>query len=1170
MNITGNRWMYSATDLVGFLECSHLTSLNRAAVAGQIQMPMGEDPVLDHIAERGKLHEQRFLESLSAEGLPVVKVGGDDDAGRFRPDRLARGKEETLAAMRAGADVIYQAVLIDERRLGFADFLRRVDGPSDLGEWSYEVWDTKLARQAKASAVLQLCVYSDLLAGYQGREPEEMHLALGGVMQEKVSFRFADYGAYYRMVARELVSALDQPDVYPLPTEPVPTEHCDVCRWSQRCKAQWRAQDDLSLVAGLTSRQRTALLDVGISTRTALGEPSPALPERVDGIGRDALQKVQAQASIQVRGDQAGMMLSERIAPGRDRESNLIPNQGLLMLPEPSPGDLFFDIEGDPFFGSDEVDGIDYLFGVIEPGRPDDAGNPAFHAFWSIENGMVTTGAERRAFEGFIDLVMDRLAADPGLHIYHYAPYEPTAVKRLAGRYGTREAEVDQLLRGGVFVDLYRAVRQGIRASVESYSIKRLEPLYGYQREANLRDAGDSIVEFEAWLELGQDEPQHAELLDLIAQYNRDDCLSTLHLREWLEGQRSALSDEMGGGLPRPAVVASEEREDSEAQQAVNELVDALIADLPDSVEEMDGEQRGQWLLAQLLNWHRREHKSAWWRYFYLMNELTDVERFEERDAMAGLAFESSWPDPAPRARSTIYRFRFPAQEHGIRVGYNPVDPETGRPVGSVFELDDEQGFIDIRLGSTRPAPTATSLIPLDIVQPSPKPQTLQRIAEWTLENGIAGSGEFAVARDLLARRLPKFIGSSGSLLLHEGEAVGDAARRLVKSIDGSYLAIQGPPGSGKSTVGAEMIVDLVEEGKKVGVTANSHKVIGELLAKVADVAEVCGVDVKIGQVPASGDKPTFADAIELTSNNSDEHIEAGSVHVVGGTTWLWAREDMTASVDVLFIDEAGQMSLADAVAASPSAANLVLLGDPQQLDQPLQGIHPPGADRSVLAHVLGDARVMPGDYGLFLDGSWRLHPSISAYTSEVFYDGRLRSHDGRDRLDLTGVGVLSGTGLRFLPADHSGHTSEAPEEVAAVAQLVRNLLESRATYTDADGIVHRLDDQDVLVISPYNLQVNALIRELPQYRIGTVDKFQGQEAPISIYSMATSAGEQAPHGMEFLYSLNRLNVATSRAQCLALVVASPGLLKVRCRTPRQMRLANALARLVELAGEGA
>ena len=824
MEIVNDSLVYSATDLVGFLECGHLTSLERAAVSGHLERPVRSDPVLDRIAQRGQLHEERFLDSLLAEGFQAVKLDPDPDLPRGQ--RLDNGREQTLEAMRAGADIVYQAVLFDGRRLGFADFLRRVEQASDLGPWSYEVWDTKLARHAKASAVIQLCMYSDLLREYQGLAPAEMHLALGGAKGETVSFRVADYAAYYRLAAHEFESSLNETAVYPLATTPEPVEHCGVCRWSDKCRAQWRAEDDLSLVAGLTSRQRSALHSIGVGTRSRLAEPSQALSERIDGIGRDALQRIHAQASIQVRGEQAGEVISERIVPPRDREGDLVTNQGLLMLPEPSGGDLFFDMEGDPFFSSDEVDGIEYLFGVIQPDSEDESGEPAFHRFWSIEDGTVTTTGERRAFEGFIDLVMDRLAAHPGLHIYHYAPYEPTAVKRLAGRHGTREEEVDRLLRGEVFVDLYRAVRQGIRASVESYSIKRLEPLYDFGREVDLRDAGSSIVEFETWLELGQGE-EREEVLARIEEYNRDDCLSTLHLRNWLEEQRSKLEEELGG-LSRPSIPGPDETEDSEAQRAVNELVNALTAGLAESVEQMTDVERGQWLLAQLLNWHRREAKSFWWRYFFLVNELTDEERLDESDALAMLTFDSSWRDPAPRARSTIYRFRFPPQEHAIKVDSSPHDPETRKSVGTVFLLDDENGVIDIKCGNTRPAPSASSLVPCDLVRPSPKPESLQRLAHWVLDNGIEGPGGFRAARDLLTRRHPQFGGSLGQPLLLEGEGVEDAAHRLILKIDGSYLAIQGPPGSGKSTVGAEMIVDLVNEGWRVGVTANSHKVIGE------------------------------------------------------------------------------------------------------------------------------------------------------------------------------------------------------------------------------------------------------------------------------------------------------------------------------------------------------
>ncbi|MCY4114836.1 MAG: TM0106 family RecB-like putative nuclease [Chloroflexi bacterium] len=1172
MQLIDDRLVYSATDLVAFLECRHLANLERAAALRHLKRPFQDDPVLDRMARRGREYEERFLEGLRAQSLRIEEIRPPDTVS----GSAAVGPQHnaTLRAMRDGVDVIYQAVLLGDRRLGYADFLRRVETPSDLGSWSYEVWDTKLARHPTAPAVLQIGMYSNLLGAMQGRQPERMHLALGGVARRTESLRVADFAAYGRLVAREFEAMLDELEpAVPVVSKPEPVGHCDFCRWSQTCRDQWRQEDDLALVANLTSRQRRALHAIDVTTRRGLANPSPPLPDRLDGVSPESLERAQAQAAIQVRGD--GRVISERIPPERDRDGTLVPDRGLWALPEPSPGDLFLDLEGDPFFGSEEIDGVDYLFGVIEPGWPDAAGDPTFHAFWSIADGTVTPAAERQAFEDCVDLIMDRWADHPGMHVYHYAPYETGAMKRLAGRYATREAHVDQLLRGKVFVDLYRVVRQGIRASVESYSIKRLEPLYGFKREVDLRDAGESIVEFEHWLEPGE-ETDRDGLLEQIRAYNRDDCLSTYHLREWLEGQRAALVNEVGAEAPpRPMDMPVEETEDSDVQQAVQELVAELTADLP--VDLTDGRtledpaQRGRWLLAQLLDWHRREDKAFWWRYFHLRDVVTDEERVDESDALGQLSYAGSRADPRPRSRSTIYRFRFPPQDHKFEVGDRPHD-QHGVPVGEVVAVDDHARVIELRVASSRATPVMTSLIPYEYVDPGPKPPSLWNLAAWVIDLGIDAPAPYRAARDLLLRRPPRLGQAEGAPLAGDGEDAQDAARRLVLTLDESYLAIQGPPGSGKSTVGAEMIVDLVAAGKRVGVTANSHKVIGELLEKTARVAAERGVPVRIGQrTRFRSSEPEFADAQPLANTGAAcRALATGSLDVVGGTSWLWARAEAEGLVDVLCIDEAGQMSLADALASARCADSLVLLGDPQQLDQPLQGVHPPGAERSVLAHVLDGARVMPEQFGLFLDGTWRLHPSICDFTSEVFYEDSLRSHDGRENLDLAGSPPFRGTGLRFVEVEHERRVSDSEEEAAAIAESVDRLLRSRPAWTDAEGATHTLTEEDVLIITPYNRQIRALESrpELRTLRIGTVDKFQGQEAPIAIYSMATSSAEEAPRGMEFLYSLNRLNVATSRAKCLAVVVASPGLLAVRCRTPRQMHLANALARLFEMASD--
>ena len=283
------------------------------------------------------------------------------------------------------------------------------------------------------------------------------------------------------------------------------------------------------------------------------------------------------------------------------------------------------------------------------------------------------------------------------------------------------------------------------------------------------------------------------------------------------------------------------------------------------------------------------------------------------------------------------------------------------------------------------------------------------------------------------------------------------------------------------------------------------------------------------------------------------------------GTASLFTREDMEASVDTLVIDEAGQVSLADALAMGTAARNVILLGDPLQLAQVSQGTHPPGTGLSVLEHLLGDAATIPPDRGVFLERTRRMHPDVCRFISEIVYDSRL---DGLP--ELTRQATAFGTGLRFMAVDHAGNTSPSAEEAHVVAAEIRKMV--GASWTDRHGVTAPLREQDFTVVAPYNAQVRRLrdalrAAGLGAVPVGTVDKFQRREAPVVFYSMATSSAEDVPRSLEFLFSRNRLNVAVSRAMCLAFVVASPRLLESRARTIEQMRLINALCRFVEMAG---
>src|SRR5664280_2469454 len=1034
MQLIAGQPVFAATDLVGFLACEHLVGLELAALAGLVAKPTRLDPEIDLIARRGIEHEVRYLAGLETAGRRATRIdpGEHEAPPELRLVNLRRAAGDTLAAIRRGDDVVYQATFFDGRWLGLADFLLRVDRPSPLlGDWSYEVVDTKLARHVKASALLQICSYVEQLTEAQGVEPEWMHVALGGSARAVERHRVADYMAYYRMVkaafevrvaaagldggsARSGMAAIGTAEGRPLGvayppigTYPEPVEHCDVCRWSQLCAARRRADDDLSLVAGAPTRLRKALKGRGVATRRGLARLELPLAKPLDDVGARPLETCRDQARIQVRGQDEGAMLYELLPPSRLRDGSLEPNRGLTSLPPPRPGDLFFDIEGDPFALDD---GVDYLFGILEPGVLGPTGEPTFHAFWAVdEDGQVTHESEKRAFEQTIDLMMDRLARDPEIHIYHYAPYETTAAGRLMGRHGTRELEVDRLLRGKVFVDLYRAVRQGLRASVESYSIKKLEPLYGLTREENLRDAGSSIVAFEAWLAeaetgtAGVRLPGTNETLRSIEAYNRDDCVSNWRLRDWLEERRPELARQIGEPLSRPGPAVPEAAEAlSEHLAHVAAISERLGQGVSDEAADRTPAQHASWLLAQLLSWHRREEKAFWWRFFHLMNDLTDEERIAEREPIGGLELVECL---GPVARSTVYRYRFPEQEHAIDAGTEVSDPATGRSPGSVVALDAAAGTLDLRRGQATDGPHPTSLVPSGHVATAPLRDSLLRVGEWVADHGIDGPGEYQAARELLLRRAPRTGGGIGEALCRPDEEALGAALRIAPSLAGSCLAVQGPPGSGKTYLGAAAIVELVLHGRVVGVTANSHKVIGHLLDEVAERAAERGVKVSIGQKTDMSGGCTSDAAVPLASNAALlDAIEAGELDVVGGTAWVWSRPEFAARLDTLVVDEAGQLSLANAVAVSPAARNLVLLGDPQQLDQPLQGAHPPGAEASALGHVLGKDSTMPAHRGLFLEHTRRLHPDLCRFTSEAFYEGRLEPAAGLEVQDLEAV----------------------------------------------------------------------------------------------------------------------------------------------------------------------
>ncbi|CAN5633190.1 TM0106 family RecB-like putative nuclease [soil metagenome] len=1197
--------MFFATDIANFLACPHIATLKREEAEGRITKIIYADPGAELLRRLGLAHEEKYLNELKARGIFVVEVPTDtatEEPGR-KPTRVPWAEAEALTreAMVAGAAAIYQATFVqpawgayvhdewasdgdgggrDARGPtgedrgptvmwgGRADFLIRVETPSKkLGSWSYEVVETKLAKSTKAGAIIQLCLYSELVEAIQGTVPEKMHVVLGGGARPEV-FSVQRYLAYFRKIKRDFQAAIAARPV----TFPEPVEHCGICDWFSHCDERWHTEDHLSLVAGITRNQRKALVEREVTSVVKLGSLTLPVTPKIERIAPAPLKRIREQARVQVEGREKGEPVYELTDPNeatkepaqadeqtekwKREEAERRQLYGLAALPSPSHGDLFLDFEGDPFAFEQ---GLEYLIGMVMIAED---GTPTYDTLWSFD-----PAAEKKAFVEFIRRMKELRTRYPNMHIYHYAPYEPTAIKHLAGRHGVCADEVDELLRAEVFVDLYRVVRQGLRASVESYSIKKMEPFYGFTRTVPLRDARSSLQAFETVLALG-DEPENAqEILSTIAGYNRDDCVSTWRLREWLETLRGELEAKLGSSIPRPELKSGAPSDDLEEQLSeIAILKERLVAGLPEQESEWTNDHRAGWLLAQMLEWHRREEKSMWWEYFRLC-DLSDDELVEDKNALGGLVYQGVVEETK---RSFVHRYKFPVQDHTINRARNVHDPRTQGLAGEMVRIDESNRTVHLKRGKSSEKPHPTALIADNYVSSKEQVKSLLRIARWVAEKGLQPEGvdsSFRAARDCLLGQSPRLKVMSIPEGI-KGLSPLEAAKKLALALDSSILPIQGPPGSGKTYTGAHMVLELIRAGKLVGITAGSHKVISNLLAALCKAAEETHTNLSIVQKPNEFDGCEHA-FVTQTDDNGEvlDKLHTGEAPVAAGTAWLWSREEMAGAVDVLFIDEAGQMSLANVLAVSPAAKSVVLLGDPQQLDQPQKGVHPPGAEVSGLAHLLNGRATIEPHQGLFLAESWRLHPDICAFTSEVFYDGRLRARSENAQQRLNAEGPLDGTGLRFLPVNHTGNQSDSMEEVARITELVEGLLQAEATWTNKEGETDRLKLKDILIVAPYNAQVALLARTLLDgARVGTVDKFQGQEAPVVIYSMTTSTPEDAPRGMEFLYSSNRLNVASSRAQCVTVLVANPGLFEVQCKTPRQIELANAFCRYLEMA----
>jgi uncharacterized protein len=1195
--------IFSASDLVAASECEYRTlrildeKLGRSPKA---EFP--DDEMQRRAGTLGDRHEEKVLAGLirqygvwdAGRGSGVYSI---DRGNNTRGDLLAK-QAETELALRAGADVVFQATFFDGEFLGYADFIvNEAAGTGSPGR--YEVWDTKLARHAKVGALLQLAAYGDQLLG-MGLEPSpRVTLVLGAVVDGdyvRSHHSLPDLLPVFRERRdrfRDLTAAHREQDTA-VTWQQAGITYCGRCNY---CAEQVQIHRDLLMVGGMSTVRRKKLMAEGVTTIDALADLPP-------GKASGPVARLRDQARIQLGRDVPdGSRTFSKDGEDHTVAFKVLPEHALADIPAPSPGDIFFDFEGDPLWQDPATGqwGLEYLFGVVEApdghpaagaaGATDSAAGPVFRPFWAHSRS-----GERQAFLDFLGYVEERRARFPDLHVYHYAAYEKSALRNLSVRHLAGEDIVDNWLREGVLVDLYATARHSLRISEPSYSIKKLEPLYmgDNLRSGDVKDAGASVVAYAAYCAArdGGDAAGAAAILASISDYNEYDCLSTLRLRDWLLGLRDrsrvpAPGPAGGAGqrtAHRPDGVPAPLRPDvpggPEAEPTPGELrLKEYLAGLPDT-RPWTPDERAIAMVAAATGYHRRERKQFWWEHF----DRTDAEIDKWPDHRnvfvvdtAEVAADWALAKPTVRMRTRTLRLAGTMSEGSdfkpgstwcrlydapLPDGLADSSGNTGRgfTFGTLVTAVEDHpripghSIITIEEKETGKVP-AYPHIPVALTEDQPvrTPSIEAALAELAEEVGaLVPSLPRHPGVDILRKRPPRFRSLSGPAPVGTGirdtdgaEADSAVARDYVGAIttslldlDHSYLAVQGPPGTGKTYVGSHVIARLVALGWKIGVVGQSHAVVENMLRTAIETA---GVDpFRVAK------KVVGAQTVPWKQKKDDDVaalLASPGGALVGGTAWTMTGKSVPAgSLDLLVIDEAGQFSLANTLAVARAAKRLLLLGDPQQLPQVTQGSHPEPVDESALGWLAAGHATLPENLGYFLADSWRMHPELCHAVSVLSYDGKLEAAPAASLRSLAELAA----GVETVFVAHSGNTTSSPEEAAEVVRQAQRHIGLK-WLPGGDQAARPLAAEDILVVAAYNAQVQ-LIRQalhlagLAGVRVGTVDKFQGQEAPVVLVSMACSAVVEAPRGAEFLLNRNRINVAVSRGQWRAVIVRSPEL----------------------------
>ena len=1128
MKINKGKFFISPSDLNNFVAC-------KFTIKNEIKFHNKE---ISKIAERvndklwkemGIEHEKKHFKLLKDKYKKNITIKSDID----EKHRL----NETIRAMEKGYDLIYHAYLVDGDLRGEADFLIKCDTPSDLGDYSYEVYDTKITRNLRPRHVTQITAYSDMLGKIQKLLPKKMYLIDGSDVGH--SFKTIDYIDLFNHGKKEFIKFLSNIDKEK--TYPEKCSYCNLCDWKDECDKIWEEDNYVNLVAGTNKSQVEKLKKNKVRTVEQLAKTKLVATDLK--INSESFIKIKSQAQLQ----------EEKRTTGQYKIIFLDPDygKGFYKLPKPDDGDVFFDIEGYPRMDRP----FEYLHGLYYK----DKGKLKFKDLWAKK---FDRESEKNIFIELINFFEKRFEEYPNAHIYHYAPYEKRAIRELATVYSSEfpkgDIVNDNLLRKEKYVDLFSIASQSIRTSERDMSLKSIEKFYNFERKADIVKADDSVIKYEHWIATKNEKYKK----DIIS-YNEEDCVSTYKLREFLVENKPESID----WFVKPEPIKKEDEPNKYRRKEPKKLSrEEVELDLNDRLEKKKNKSNKKFVenLKNFIGFHWKSNKPEFWEVFDRA-EKSHLELEDDTECIANCVLINDKPKITDDG--FIYSYRFNDQNYKLKEGKAAFDTHQIKGIGAIYSIEEkfpDKNVVKIFVSKRRKNIEMPSLLTLGNNTPPQVHQHDQALYKF-LEDYIENEGKnYKSIMDMLMRSNPDVKGiKEGTNLIDEDKDLISQSSEIVKNLNNSYLTIQGPPGTGKTYSSANIIIELMKAGKKVGVTSNSHEAIKTLLIALEQQAESQNFEFSGMRKARSSDKYDWKFIKDITTGKP---LNFDEFSLYAGTSWFFVDPRMNKTLDYLFIDEAGQVALGTTIANATSAKNLVLIGDQMQLSQPMRAKHEGYARMSSLDFVLEDNDTIPADKGVFLNVTRRLNNKICDYISSSFYDSRLTSDSiTKTRSVNLKLNPIKDEGIFYVPIDHSGCSQRSDEEADLVEKTFNKIINRDFKNGKATG---KISAKDIMVVAPYNAQANNIRERLKKkyddVRVGTIDLFQGQEAKVVLISMTTSDVDSLPRHKDFFFSRNRLNVAISRAECVAIIIFNEKLLLASTNSIEEMKLMNNFCQLLK------